>query len=188
MVIPPVISYHNMEPSAAIDAAIREKAAKLDRFYDHIMSCRIAVESRHQQHRKGNLYHVRLDITVPGGELVVSRDPEKNHAHEDIYVAIRDAFKAATRQLEEYGSKQRGDVKAHDVPPHGRISVLVPEEDFGRIETADGRSIYFHRNSVLDTDFDDLRVGDEVRFAEERGEEGPQASTVQVIGKHHITG
>jgi cold shock CspA family protein len=92
------------------------------------------------------------------------------------------------RQLEDYARTLRGDVKTHELPDHGHIVELVPAEDYGRIETPDGRSVYFHRNSVLDGDFDDLEEGAEVRFAEESGAEGPQASTVHVIGKHHIVG
>jgi cold shock CspA family protein len=152
------------------------------------MSCRVVVEAQHQHHHKGNLYHVRVDITVPGHELVVSRDPKDHQAHQDVYVAIRDAFDAARRQLEDYARKLRGDVKEHEVPPHGHISELLPEQDYGRIQTTDGRSIYFHRNSVINADFDSLSTGDPVRFDEEVGDEGPQASTVRVIGKHHIPG
>ena len=100
-------------------------------------------------------------------------------------MAVRDAFKAARRKLQDYARKQRGDIKAHDVPPHGSISEIIPSQDFGRIVSSDGRDIYFHRNSVVDGDFDMLEEGDQVWFSEEAGEEGPQASTVHIVGKHH---
>jgi cold shock CspA family protein len=129
---------------------------------------------------------VRVALTVPGKELVTDRDPGKHHAHEDAYVAVRDAFNAIQRQLETYTEKKRHDVKSHKDPDHGRIAELKPAEDFGRIETSDGRLVYFHRNSILGTDFDKLSEGIDVRFFEEQGEEGPQASTVKVVGKHHI--
>jgi len=92
------------------------------------------------------------------------------------------------RQLEDYARKHDQRLKVHAPPPHGRIVELNPAEDYGRIETLDGRLVYFHRNSVLGADFDGLSIGAEVRFDEEAGERGPQASTVHVIGKHHIVG
>ena len=90
--------------------------------------------------------------------------------------------------MQDYARKQRGDVKSHEVLPHGTISELVPYEDFGRIQTMDGREIYFHRNSIVDGDFDALETGDKVRFVEEEGDKGPQASTVHLIGKYNIVG
>jgi cold shock CspA family protein len=134
------------------------------------------------------LYHVRIDLTVPGAELVASREPHDNHAHEDVYVAIRDAFDAMRRQLEAHARRQRGDIKTHDTPPHGRIVELNSDGDFGRIETPDGRLIYFHRNSVMEAAFDRLDIGDRVHFAETMGELGPQASTVHLEGKRHVAG
>jgi cold shock CspA family protein len=90
------------------------------------------------------------------------------------------------RQLEDYARKRRGKVKKHEPPAHGRVFSLNSDEDYGRIETPDERLIYFHRNSVLDNAFDKLEVGSEVRFVEELGERGPQASTVTLVSKHHI--
>ncbi|MCW9024008.1 MAG: HPF/RaiA family ribosome-associated protein [Gammaproteobacteria bacterium] len=186
MKIPLQITFRDIPPSEALEADIREKVAKLDEFYDQIMSCRVVVERPHDHHNKGNLYHVTVDITVPGDEIVVSRSPDKHHAHEDPYVTVRDAFSAARRQLQEFGRKQRRKVKKHEAPHHGVISELVPYEDYGRIQTPDGREIYFHRNSIVNSDLDSLEAGAEVRFSEEVGDDGPQASTVHVIGKHHI--
>lgn len=182
------IEFRDIPPSEAVEAKIRQKAEKLDEFYEHIMSCRVMIEAPHGHHHQGRLYHVRIDLTVPNGEIVVNRSPKEHHAHEDAYVAIRDAFNAARRKLQDYARKQRGDVKHHETPPHGTVSELVPYEDYGRIETMDGREIYFHRNSLVDSDFDALEMGDEVRFVEETGDHGPQASTVYLIGKHHVVG
>lgn len=116
MQLPVQIAFRGMEPSGAIEASVREKVAKLDRFSDHITSCRVMIEAPHRRHRQGKLFHVRLDLTLPGGKLVVSREPEKHHAHEDVYVAVRDAFDAAARQIEDHVRRQRGDVKAHVGP------------------------------------------------------------------------
>jgi cold shock CspA family protein len=181
------ITFRHMKPSEQVEANIRQKAEKLDQVHDHIMSCHVIVESDHKHHHQGNLFHIRIDVTVPGKELVVSREPQ-NHAHEDVYVTIRDAFDAMCRLLKDHARKQRYEVKAHDVVPHGRISQLLPDEDYGRIETSDGRDIYFHRNSVINGNFDKLELGSEVRFDEEMGDDGPQASTVHVLGKHYTVG
>ncbi len=179
MRLPLQLSVRNMSLSEAAEADIREKAARLDSFYDQVMGCRVIIEVPHRHHHKGVLYNVRIDMTVPGSELVIKREP-----HEDLYVAIRDAFDAARRQLEDFARRRRGDVKTHEAPSHARVTKLFAE--YGFLETPDGREIYFHRNSVLDGGFDRLKTGAEVRFSEEEGEQGPQASTVALIGKHHV--
>lgn len=186
MELPLQITFRNLPPSPAVEANIRKKAAQLDHFAEHIMACRVVVEAPHRRHHQGTLYHVRIDLTVPGGKLALSREPAAHQAHEDVFVAIRDAFDAAVRQLEDYVRRRRVQTKRHEPQPSGRVSRLVPGEDYGFIETPDGREVYFHRNSVLGDGFDKLETGDEVRFAEEEGEKGPQASTVQAIGKHHL--
>ena len=186
MKLPLEITFRNMDPSEAMEAKVRGEAEKLDTLYDQIMRCRIVVEADHKHHHKGNTYHVRVNLTVPGSELVADREPGQHHAHEDVFVAIRDAFNAVGRQLNTYVDRRRREVKTHEVPPHGRISELSAEEGYGKIESSDGREIYFHKNSVLNEAFDKLEVGAEVRFVEEEGDQGPQASTVKVVGKHHV--
>jgi ribosomal subunit interface protein len=191
MQLPLQITFRGMDPSEAVEAQIRERTERLDRFHDRITGCRVVVEKAHRHHHKGGTYHIRLDLTVPGREIVVKRDPAENHAHEDIYVAIRDAFDAAKRQLEDHARRQRGDIKAHDGVDHGRVIRLFPEEGYGFIAAADGQEIYMHRNSVVDSAFDRLAVGDEVRYVvhPKEGEKGPQASTVVPVGRnnHHPT-
>lgn len=181
MDVPMEVTFRNMEKSEALEAQVQEHAARLERYYDHIVACRVAIEAPHRQHHKGNLFHVRVDITVPEGELVASRDPAGHHAHEDAYVALRDAFKAVERQLQEYAEKRRADVKSHGARPRGFIAVLDRESESGRIDTVDGRSIYFHRNAVKG-DYDQLQVGWPVSFEMEDGDEGPQATMVQLEG------
>jgi len=188
MQLPLQITFRHLESSEALENNIRERAAELDQFYDQIMSCRVVVESSHKHHHQGRLYQVHIDVTVPGKELVASRGPDQHHAHEDAYVAIRDAFNAIRHQLENHARKQRGHVKSHETPAHGKVDELVANENYGRILTDDGRDIYFHRNSLLNANFDSLKIGIEVRFSEETGEHGPQASSVNVIGKHHVVG
>ena len=178
MQLPLQITAHDFPLSEAIEAEIREKAAKLDTYYDGIMHCRVVVEAPVGHHRSGGPYNVRIDLTVPGAELVVNRQ-----ADEDLPVAIRNAFDAMRRRLEDYARHQRGDVKTHDTIPHARVSKLFRPEGYGFLETPDGREIYFHSHSVLPPGFSSLTVGTEVRFAEEQGAEGPQASTVTIVGR-----
>ena len=161
--------------------------AKLEQFFDRIVSCRVVIEAPKRRHH-GDLYHVRVDLKVPGKEIVVKRDPPEHHAHEDIYVAIRDCFDAVRRQLEDHVRHRRGDVKAHDVPAHGKIASLFAERDYGFIDASDGTEVYFHRNAVANGGFEKLVVGGEVRFSlhPTEGEKGPQASAVVPVGKHHL--
>lgn len=107
------ITFRHMEPSAALEERIRERAADLGRFYDRIVRCRVVVEAPHHHHHQGALYHVSIDLTVPGAEIVVNRESAAEHAHEDAHIAVRDAFDAARRRLEDYARRQRGDVKSH---------------------------------------------------------------------------
>jgi ribosomal subunit interface protein len=183
MNLPLQISFRDVPPSEAIEAKVRERVAKLERYYDRIMGCRVVIEAPHRRHHQGKLYHVRVDLTVPGGELIVRRDRGEHHAHEDVYVAIRDAFDAARRCLEDYARRQRGEVKAHTAPLVGRVAKLFPLDDYGFLETPAGTEVYFHKNSVLDDAFDQLRIGTDVQFVDEVGERGPQASTVRIMGK-----
>jgi ribosomal subunit interface protein len=183
MQIPLEVTFRNMRHSDAIEEAVRKRAEKLDRYHPRIMACRVMVEASHHRSTKGAVYHVRVDVTVPGGEFVAHREPPLQNFHEDVYIAIRDAFDRVRRELEDHARAQRGDTKTHEQMPHGRVTKLFPDRGYGFIETPDELEVYFHRNSVLDHGFDGLAVGTEVRFVEELGERGPQASTVIVSKK-----
>ena len=106
------ITFRNLDHSDAIESAVREKANKLEEFFDHIISCHAVIESPHKHHQKGRHYQVKLSLSVPGKDIVVRRAPDKHDAHEDPYVAIRDAFDAAKRQLRDYVAR----MKDHGVP------------------------------------------------------------------------
>jgi cold shock CspA family protein len=160
------------------------------------MSCRVVVEVPEHRRRYGGLHHVRIDLGVPGGELVVKNEPslhgsiaiggktakrlEAGTPHKHLELAIRDAFRSARRQLEDYARRQRRYVKNHE-SRNAEVVQLYPKKGYGFLETADGRQIYFHRNSVLRGSFGRMKVGSTVAFAEEQGEHGPQASTVRVV-------
>jgi cold shock CspA family protein len=169
-------------PREPVEAEVRKRAEKLERFHAGIINCRVVVEAPHRRRREGNIYMVKIDLAVPNRTIVVDREHRKRREHEDVFVAIRDAFDAAGRRLEEHARLERGDVKAHQSEPRGVVSRLFPGEGYGFIEEFGGREIYFHRHSVLDG-FDELEVGAEVRFEEEEGEKGPQASTVKILRK-----
>jgi len=186
MLLPVEVTFRHMPPSESLEAAVREHAAKLDRFHSRITSCRVMVEVLHQRHFKGSVFHVRIDVTVPGAELVASSEPPPQHFHEDVHIAIRDAFDRMRRELQDLARKSRGFIKSHE--PHeplpvGRVTRLVPERGFGFLENADGVEVYFHEHGVIGPGFAALAVGDPVRFEEEPGEKGPQASMVEAVGK-----
>lgn len=173
------IAFHNMDPNPAIETAIRDRFDKLERLYDRMTACRVSVEALHRQHRTGNVFEVHIDMVLPGAELAVSRQPKKakeKYADPDVQTSIRDAFAAAERQLKAYKQQQRGDVKQHDFEVQGQITQLA--DDHGFLLTNTGGLLYFHRNSVMNDGFGDLRQGDRVLYVEEMGDTGPLASKV----------
>jgi cold shock CspA family protein len=178
---------------------VRQQAAKLERYYKGITSCRVLMEL-HGRHQHGNLYHVRIDLGVPDGELLVKHEPnihgtlqdvdaheavksaELGRVHKYPQRALLDAFSEMRRRLQDYVRERRGDVKERaEALTTGNVSSLFPQEDYGFLTTSDDRQFYFHRDSVVDGHFDRLRIGSAVRFAEEMGEKGPQASTVHLV-------
>jgi cold shock CspA family protein len=187
MQVPIQIVFEHIGHSDALEAAARKEAQRLEHFYDRITSARVVIGRPQHRHHKGDTYCVRVHLAVPGGKHIdISRDPAATGRHEDAHVTIRDAFDAAGRQLQDQIRRLEGEVKSHETPPHGTIASLVPERDHGFIAASDGREIYFHRNSVTGTKFDDLAIGQEVRFSESVGDKGPQATFVTPVGKHHI--
>lgn len=171
----------------AVRELVEQEVEKLERYSKEIVRTRVVVEVPHRTHRKGNLHHVSILIAVPGKDVVVGRDPAAHHAHEDWRVAVHDAFRAARRQLEDHVRRTHHRVKEKDVPDHGRIMRLEPEQGFGFIVTPEGREVYFHRNAVVEDLFDRLELGTRVRFteADTPAEHGPHASTVEIEGRHH---
>ena len=183
------IAFHNIEPSEALEADIRERFAKLEKLYDRLVSCRISVEGLHKQHRTGNVYEVHIDMLVPGGELVVSREPHKakeRFANPDVYTSVREAFKSAERQLKEYKRQLRENVQPYDPLFQGQIAEMHPEQDYGYLLTKEGALLYFHRNACLDGSFDGLRMGDVVHYIEAAGETGPTAVKVWSGPEHDL--
>lgn len=165
-----------MPLTEADEEDIRRRVAQLDRYYDRIMSCRVALDAPAAHHQRGGPYTLRIELRVPGAVLVVDRTQEEELKH-----AIQAGFDAARRRLEDYARRQRGTEKVHEERATAQVARLFPHEGYGFLATPDGREIYFHENSVLSPGFKHLREGMKVRFTEELGQEGPQASTVDAF-------
>jgi ribosomal subunit interface protein len=104
------VVFRNIEHSDAVEYAVHKRLEKLERYCDEIQSLRVTLESPHNNHYKGKVYHVGVEALVPNHDIVVTHDQHDNHSHEDIYVAIRDAFNAVERRLKSVYGKQRSRV------------------------------------------------------------------------------
>ncbi len=113
MQVPLQVVFRGLDRSDAVEAKVREAADKLAHVSTQIVACRVSIESPHHHHAAGRVYHVRIDATLPSRTLVASRESDAHHAYTDVYVAVRDAFDAMRRQIEEYEQKRRGEVKTH---------------------------------------------------------------------------
>ncbi len=199
--VEPLVTFRNMKSPGLAEKWVRDEIPKLAMLYPRIMACRVAVESVDRHHKFGGQFHVRIDLTVPGGEIVIKHAPslrahirqagktktvkqlELKTAHKNLRTAINDAFKAAGRRLQDFARRQQGSVKRHEPLPTARVSQLFPRKGYGFMSTQDGREIYFHKNAVLNRGFNKLKTGTKVRFVEEPGEKGPQASTVRIMAR-----
>jgi cold shock CspA family protein/ribosome-associated translation inhibitor RaiA len=199
MQLTPIVTFRGIDRSAALEADILRRVQKLDTYYQGIMGCRVLVEFVQRHHESGNHFHVRIDLTVPGEEILVSHEAGAHATAQDIdserltkqaesrgerrhaAVAVREAFDIARRRLQDYARRQRGDVKVPTRQAHGRVSQLFPVDEYGYIEADDGHEVYFQKSAVLKDAFDGLAVGSPVSFVEEPGDKGPQASTVRLL-------
>jgi cold shock CspA family protein/ribosome-associated translation inhibitor RaiA len=167
-----------MPPSAAVEARVREHVDRLERFHSRITGCHVVIEAPPAHRHHGAPFDVKIELTVPGGEIAVRSERAEHEAHMDVYVALRDAFDSARRRLQDYEREHRGDIKRHELPLLGTIDQIG--EGFGRIAADNGHYVYFHSNSVQGVAFAELSIGAVVEFEEEQGEEGPQASAVRL--------
>jgi ribosomal subunit interface protein len=178
------VSFDDIPIDEAVRDAVLEHIDQLESYDDRITGCHVVIAQPHRHHREGRLYSVRVDVRVPGGEIIVNRDHHLDHAHEDVFVAIRDSFAAARRRLEDHVRRQRGSEKVHAVRTQGHVSQIFPLQGYGFIETPDGREIYFHSHAMSEHDFQLIEVGSSVFYSEEEGDEGPQAAFVQRVHPH----
>ncbi len=178
------LTFHNMGSSESLEALIRERVEKLDQRHDRLIGCRVSVEALHRQHQSGNLYECHVIMSVPGRDLAVSHEPHRakqEYAHPDVRVSIREAFDAAERQLQEHKRQVRTDT----TPPSGsalsgQVTSIELGADHGFIVTSSGTQLYFHRDSVTNARFEDLRIGQLVHYVEETGGAGPMATKIRV--------
>jgi ribosomal subunit interface protein len=171
--LPVQITIRDIPGSPALESHIRSKTNKLKQFYDRMVSCRIVVEFAQKHKHRGKLYNVRIDVSVPGKELVVTRK-----SNEDVYLAIRDAFSALIRQLENHSHKRHGRVKTHTDVMHGRIARMREDEGYGFIEGMDGNEYYFSVTNVKYPGYERLMIGDSVEYIPEPVNDGWQACHV----------
>jgi len=189
MKIPLEISYRGVEKTEHVEEIIREKAHKLDHLTDDIVRCRVVLDSPHHHQQSGRPFSVRIEITLPASpEIVITRDSSEGSVHDNLLAVLNEAFDAAGRQIKKLVQRQRGEIKSH--PEQERVALVTKifrDQGYGFILADDGREIYFHRNAVIQDDFERIEIGTGVRFTEEAGEEGPQASTVQIVDKPGVS-
>ncbi len=185
------IAFHSLPPSDALDAEIRKRVAKLEKFFPRLIGCRVSVEALHNQHQTGNLYEVHIVLSVPGRDIAVTREPHKakqRYAHPDAYVSVREAFEAAERQLGQFKERRRdAPVSPDGAALTGQVALIQPGDDHGFILNNTGTQLYFHRDSVTDAHFEDLKEGDIVHYVEEESDSGPVAVKVRLGTRHGET-
>jgi cold shock CspA family protein len=185
METPAHIDFQGMQPSERVRGVIADRIAELETRSGRVTSCRVVLKGPGGHHRTGGLYEVNIHLSLPNGrEVNVGRTSKLDERHSDLDFAIHDAFRRARRRLQDQVRRMQGQTKTHDAGPIATVTQLEPIDGFGMLETSDGREIYFHRNSVLDDAFPQLKIGTRVMYAEEIGNKGPQASTVKLLGKH----
>ena len=183
MKIEPEISYRNIEPSQHLQERVDKEIRQLESIYPDLMSCTVLIEGPSGRRRAGGLATVRIHLTAPGQkDIAVTHVADDNHAHEDVLVSVRDAFKAAQRQIKKLKHERRVEGNTGDTRFAGKVSRFLAEEDAGFIAAEDGRECYFQARSVTDFPFRDLKVGDDVTFRIEQGDKGPQATSVHLRG------
>lgn len=180
MKVPVEVMFHGIDHSDSVEARIRGKIDHLEQLHGRFISCRVTVE-KHPRHR-GELC-VNIIARMPGKELVVRREPRGDRPHENYETTIDDAFSILARRLSDTVSRRLERAKAttpEDVAI-GTITKLFEDDGYGFLAGPDGSEVYFHRNSVVNEDFDQLVTGLRVEYTEEAGEKGPQAARVQVL-------
>jgi len=188
MEFPAQIEFEGIEPSQPMRDAIEIHITQLEQRFGRITTCRVIVKAPAPDQHAGGLYQVHIRLGLPDGrEVDIGRTPGVDDRYTDLEFAVNNAFKRARRRLQDQARRIQGHVKTHEgALPIGTVTRLDPGGEFGFLESADGREIYFHRNSVLDDAFPRLVPGTRVGFFEEAGEKGPQASTVRLVGKHKM--
>ncbi|PAY08395.1 DNA-binding protein [Bradyrhizobium sp. UFLA03-84] len=186
MQTPTQVEFENLTPTQALQASIDQHISELEDKYGRATAGRIVVRGPGDRHKTGGQYQVSIRLALPEGrEVNVGRTPKKDERYADLTFAVDDAFKRARRQLQDQVRLMRGQTKFHEGEPVGTVVQIDPSGEFGFLEGADRQEIYFNCNSVLEGR-SNIAVGSRVSYVEERGEKGPQASTVRVLSKHSL--
>ncbi len=180
------ISFRGFSSSEAVRKRVHQEALKLDKVFPRVQHCNVVISLPHRTRKQGKIFHVHIKLHIPGQVLVVNHEPELNHAHEDPFVAIRDSFRSMKNELVRFTRKrdaQRVREPAIDRTGQkiGVVKMLDDIDGYGFVRGDDQVDYYFHENSVLMHSFNKLKKGDHVRFVNEMGEKGPQASSLSVI-------
>jgi cold shock CspA family protein/ribosome-associated translation inhibitor RaiA len=186
MQVTPQVTYHDVPYTAWLEKYVGERLKKLDRYAGGITSCHVKLSREQSSRHKGNRYSCMVEVRVPPQhDLAAKKQLDIRNMNIQLPALIRQAFGALEQQLKKTASRRRGKEKAHhDGGPHGLVEKVFARQGYGFIRViGNDQQYYFHRNSVLHGAFRDLSVGTEVRFTAEDGEKGPQASSVQIIGK-----
>jgi cold shock CspA family protein/ribosome-associated translation inhibitor RaiA len=186
--VPLEIAFHNIESSEWAEQEIRTRVADLEKLYGRLISCRVRIDQRAKDLTGAIPPVVHIELGIPGhSDIVVSHEPDhllRKYQHPDLRNAINEAFRIAERQLLDLKQQRNGRTKvgSHDAGNQslGQVAEITPSEDFGFLLTKEGGLLYFHRNAVLNGDFDDLERGDEVHYNEDLGDTGPIATKVRV--------
>lgn len=190
MQFPLEIAFHNLDKPDWAEAEIRSRVDKLDTIYERLTGCRVRVERRaNRGGQRGSPPVVRVEMSVPGyKDLVVAYEPrrlQERFQDPDLKNAIHDAFDTAERRLIDFKRKREGHhaavAQSHvDEQLLGQVAEMPEGEDHGFLLNNVGSLLYFHRNSVLNTDFDALKPGDKVHYVEAIGDTGPTAEKVRL--------
>jgi cold shock CspA family protein len=189
MDVPPEIAFRGVEPTDDVKDLILAGIDDLQAVYPRLVSCRTMVADTTPARHSSHNYRARLEIGIPGKTVVVEETPPAGGEPRALDQTIKDAFKVGRKLLQKEKDRQRGAVKTHHLPPHGRVVRLLTDPTgvrYGFLESREGRQIYFQESALVDLGYDELEVGSEVRYTAAEGREGPQASTVAPLDSRRI--
>lgn len=181
MQIEPIISYHNLDPSPAVENLVHQRIKVLERRDDRITGCEVTMEAPQKLKRHGRVFKVRLNLHLPGPDLSISREIAQGSAQGDLILAVNRAFTTAEKVLKKRKKKMDGiEVKHHPPVLYGEIAELEPELGYGWMQADDGRKVYFQRDSLTSDDWKRLGQGTRLRYREMQGDKGPYAASVTI--------
>lgn len=174
------ITFPDFEPSEAIKTDIEKYLKKVEQFYDKVIFCHVWVRAPHRHQRK-HIYHINIQLDIPGEDIIINNEPEKDYSHIDIHVAIRDAFGALRKILMKKIKTKKTKIKTFETHEYGFIKSFDPIQEFGFIVDSLGREIYFHKNSILNFNAHELKPGLKVRYNEELGDKGQHVTSMHIV-------